>query len=204
MALTGEYGNMSDEEIERLGWATHPDWPDQVEHEPGCTEPWVSRLVADFVIANGCRRVLETGCFLGATSVYLLEALKRLGGGHLTVCDLDGQRLNTTTKRLLQIPDQDKVSVSSLPGDILDFLRRSQMQTGLFDLAFVDDCHEKKHVRLELQLLYPKMRPGGLILLHDVFGVCDLKTVVQEYGGYSIDLPRLGPAGGLGIIQVPR
>jgi predicted aspartyl protease len=35
--------------------------------------------VADFVIANGAYwlRVLETGCFMGATSVYLLEALAR-------------------------------------------------------------------------------------------------------------------------------
>lgn len=201
MALTGEYGNMSDEEIERLGWATHPDWPDQIEHEPGCTEPWVSRLVADFVIANGARYVLETGSFKGATSVYLLEALKKLGGGILQVCDIDGPRCAATMRRLLAVEDQDKVAVFSHPGDILHFLRTA---AGTWDLAFVDDCHEKKHVRLELQLLYPKMNPGGLILLHDVYGSCDLKTVVQEYGGYSIDLPRLGPAGGLGIIQVPR
>jgi hypothetical protein len=35
-----------------------------------------------------------------------------------------------------------------------------------------------------------------------VFGVCDLQDVVGKFGGYSIDLPRLGPAGGLGVIQV--
>jgi hypothetical protein len=50
--------------------------------------------------------------------------------------------------------------------------------------------------------LIPKMNPGGLILLHDVYGVCDLQEVVKKFGGYSIKLPRLGPAGGLGVIQV--
>jgi hypothetical protein len=84
--------------------------------------------------------------------------------------------------------------------DVLHYLATT---TDRFDLAWVDDCHEKPHVTKELTLLYPKMNPGGLILLHDVFGVCDLKTVVNQFGGYSIDLPRLGPAGGLGLIQVP-
>lgn len=198
--LTGEYGNMSDDQIERLGWASRP-WPDDIEHEPGCTEPWVSRLVADFVLARGARRVLETGCYRGSTSVWILEALKKLGGGWITICDIDPLRCNRSLERLLRIPDQEKVTVHSEPGDILAYLQRSGVAP--YDLAWVDDCHEKPHVRKELQLLYPKMNPGGLILLHDVYGSCDLKTVVQEFGGYSIDLPRLGPAGGLGIIQVP-
>lgn len=204
MALTGTYGNMTDDEIERLGWASVP-WPDHVEHEEGCTEPWVSRLVADFVLARGARRVLETGCFRGSTSVWLLQALIKLGSGELWVCDIDGQRCNQTMQRLLRIEKQDNITVLSHPGDILELLARPAW-TG-FDLVFVDDCHEAPHVRKELTLLYPKMNPGGLILLHDVHGMItptrgDLKKVVQEFGGYSIDLPRLGPAGGLGIIQV--
>lgn len=202
MALTGEYGNMSDDQIDRLGWATVPDWPDQVEHEPGCTEPWVSKLVADFVIANDARTVLETGCFLGATSVYLFQALARLKRGWLTICDIDGQRCNATFRRLIPLMEEHpEINIYSHPGDILAFLR---VNPTTYDLAWVDDCHEKPHVRRELQLLYPKMNPGGLILLHDVYGSCDLRTVVQEFGGYSLDLPRLGPAGGLGLLQVPR
>ena len=198
MALDGTFGNMTDDEIERIGWASRP-WPDDIEHEPGCTEPWVSRLVADFVLARGARRVLETGCFMGATSVYLLQALIKLGGGGLWVCDIDGQRTNATAQRLLRVENRDKVDILIHPGDILQLLQRDSW--GGFDLAWVDDCHEKPHVRKELQLLYPKMNKGGLILLHDVYGVCDLHTCVREFGGYSIDLPRLGPAGGLGIIQ---
>jgi predicted O-methyltransferase YrrM len=194
------YGNMTLGEAERLAKAAGS--VDDVPHEAGSTEPWVSRLVADFIIARGARTVLETGCFKGATSVWIYEALKRLGGGHFFVADIDESRRSNTIGRLPHHnhapASEDNVAVSPL-GDILYFLSMGTSHT--FDVAFVDDCHEKSHVTKELMLLMPKMNPGGLILLHDVFGVCDIKTVVQQFGGYSIDLPRLGPAGGLGIIQ---
>jgi hypothetical protein len=187
------YGNMTVEEAQRLAWAVG-DFPDEVEHEPGCTEPWISKLVADFTVARGARTVLETGCFKGATSVWIVEALEALGGGAFFGCEVDMARQIAVRKRL---GDPSRVEVS-MHGDVLAFLFHT---TARFDLAFVDDEHTKPHVTKELMLLMPKMNKGGLILLHDVFGVCDLKTVVQQFGGYSIDLPRLGPAGGLGLIQ---
>ena len=195
MALDVEHGNITVEEAQRLGDAA---WSvDDVPHEPGYTEPWVSRLVHDFIIARGARTVLETGCFKGATSAYILDALDRLDGGTLHLCEIDPARLASTTARLDgYIPYT--VTVETHAGDVLHYLRTTETR---FDLAWVDDCHEKPHVTKELMLLIPKMNPGGLILLHDVFGVCDLQEVVAKFGGYSIDLPRLGPAGGLGIIQ---
>ena len=193
-------GNVSQEEAERLGRCG--DWMDDVPHSPGSTEPWISQLVAKFVIARGARSVLETGCFLGATTIHLWNALRRLGGGELTCCDIDTERLDATKRRLddrAVCAGGESVTVNYASGDVLGWLRIWDRR---FDLAWVDDNHEKPHVTKELRLLYPKMAKGGLILLHDVYGVCDLKTVVREFGGYSIDLPRLGPAGGLGIIQV--
>ena len=196
------HANISQTEADRLGEASvMPVMPDVAahamqQHQPGDTEPWISRLVGDFVVAKGARTVLETGSFQGATSVYIYDALMRLGGGTYYLCELDRDRVHATATRLQSLPKGVDVVFSQ--GDVLQFLRTTDKR---FDLAWVDDNHEKPHVSEELRLLYPKMNKGGLILLHDVFGVCDLRTVVREYGGYSIDLPRLGPAGGIGVIQ---
>jgi hypothetical protein len=192
------YGNITQEEATRLDKACYA--PDSVPHEPGCTEPWISQLVGDFVIARGARTVLETGCFKGATSMYLFDALHRLGSGVLHLCELDPERMKATAPRLRPLSPHDSIHIRLHQGDVLEYLRDTPDR---FDLAWVDDNHEKPHVTKELMLLIPKMNSGGLILLHDVYGVCDLKTVVQQFGGYSLDLPRLGPAGGLGIIQCP-
>ncbi len=189
------YGNMTQAEADRMASAMLPI--DQVAHEPGSTEPWISQLVAQFAVARGARSILETGCFKGATSVCLADALVAMGGGDLHLCDLDRERLASASERVSDLAF-DAVKVHPWPGDVITFLRACKMR---FDLAWVDDDHDKKHVTRELQFLYPLMNPGGLILLHDVFGSCDLQSVVQEFGGYSIDLPRLGPAGGIGVIQ---
>jgi predicted O-methyltransferase YrrM len=205
--LDVQYASISQEEANRLGLASVMPVGEAVaayaveHHQPGCTEPWISRLVGDFVVARGARTVLETGCFTGATSVYITDALLRLGGGEYWLCDIDPERRKATGDRVLgHFMGRSPAVTFHMHGDVLEFLRITD--NARFDLAWVDDDHTKPHVTKELQLLYPKMNPGGLILLHDVYGVCDLKSVVQQFGGYSLDLPRLGPAGGLGIIQV--
>jgi hypothetical protein len=177
-----------------------------LEHHPGSTEPWISRLVADFVIATGARSVLETGGYLGATSIMLADALIELGGGSLTACEIDSERATAIHDRLTdrRISRNAKAfQYVVYAGDVRQFLRTT---TALFEVAFVDDCHEEKHVRDELALLLPKMRPGGLVLMHDVVGLCPgnrepLGCVCEEFGGTVLDLPRMGPAGGLGLIQ---
>ena len=205
MALDVTFGSLTQEEADRLGQASVMPVDAGIaslavsDHVPGATEPWVSRLVGDFVVATGARTVLETGCFTGATSVYIQDALYRLGGGTYWLCDIDPQRLKATERRLEQHPFR-LVSLY-FRGDVMRVLQSPD--TPRFDLAFVDDEHTKPHVTKELMLLIPRMNPGGLILLHDVYGVTDLQEVVRQFGGYSIKLPRLGPAGGLGCIQCP-
>lgn len=198
-AVDIEYGNISQEEADRLCLGVH--------HfgfsEAGNTEPWITHLVVALLKASGQRTVLETGAFQGATSHALGNALQDMTGGTLTVCELDPARAEAVDARLRTATDreewadvhwvvrcQDALSViAGLPDRSLGF-------------AFVDDDHTKEHVAAEIEALLPKMLPNGLIVFHDVYGVCDLQEVVAAYGGYSLDLPRAGPAGGLGLIQV--
>jgi predicted O-methyltransferase YrrM len=198
------FGNITQEEADRIGKASVMP-VDAVfagaamsDHRMGDSEPWVSRLVGDFVVATGARTVLETGGYRGSTSVYILDALRRLGGGHLTVCEIDWVRAKMLGGRLGAARTPGTTAVVQAI-DVLSFLLQTSEK---YDLAGVDDDHTKPHVTRELMALIPKMNPGGLILLHDVYGVCDLQEVVKKFGGYSIKLPRLGPAGGLGVIQV--
>ena len=137
---------------------------------------------------------------MGHTSVRFAETLREIGAGRLIVAEWDPEapeRADATQSRLEAFPD---VSWKVVRSDALTVIRSLPEES--VDFAFVDDDHRKAHVSEELQALLPKMAPKGLICCHDVFGVCDLQEVVRTFGGFSLDLPMLGPAGGLGIIQV--
>src|SRR4051812_48738864 len=199
LGLEIAYGNVTQEQADRIGEAAGTVFG--IEHVPGSAEPWVSKLVHSFVIAIGAGTVLETGSFMGGTSSWIIDALTRLGGGRLITCEIELDRYQKTGERLASLPRPDTVEVVGHLADILDYLRTTEDR---FDLAWVDDDHSKKHVEKELTLLYPKMNPGGIILGHDVWGTCDLQAVFAKFGGFSVNLPRLGAAGGMGVIQVPH
>ena len=185
------YGNVSTTEARDLAFGT----PYAFEpHEAGCTEPWVTNLVVALMCSIKAERILETGAFKGYTTKAL--AGRMAPSATLDYCEIDPERLNV----LLE-------GVSGIPGvfghgDVLDLLVRRP--DNFYDFVFLDDDHSEAHVRNELAMVYRKVRPGGLIVLHDVTGACAyIGGMVRGYGGIALDLPRLGPAGGLGIIQKP-
>ena len=164
----------------------------------GVTEPWITELVGALCKAVGAHTVLETGSFLGHTTAHLATCLQRRGGGRLIACEIDPVRAKGVHERLagLAIPD---VVHTVYAQDVLQVI--AGLPDGSLDFAFVDDDHQATHVAVEIDALLPKLRKGGLLTFHDVYGSCDLKRVVNAYGGYSLDFPRNGPAGGLGVLQ---
>ena len=185
-----EWGNISPEQAARMRAASSISIDD---HIPGATEPWIVELLVALLKATGFENptVLETGGFQGTTTEHLYDAIEAMGGGRLIVGELDPMRADAIQSRVpgATVMNQDAIAViRSLEDDSLAF-------------AFVDDAHELDHVSRETEWLIPKMKRGGIIAYHDVFGRCDLQQVVRRYGGYCIDVPRAGPAGGLGIIQ---
>jgi predicted O-methyltransferase YrrM len=172
------------------------------DHAPGCTEPWIVELLCGLLKATGVAYpyVLETGGFKGTTSEWLARTIRRMGGGKLIVVEIDAVRADAIQARLFDNPALDSVEISVRNQDALTAIKG--VPDGLLAFAFVDDHHTKDHVAQETELLLPKMRQGGLICYHDVYGSCDLQSVVRSFGGYCLDVPRAGPAGGLGILQV--
>ena len=170
-------------------------------HQDGATEPWVANLLRALLRARGGHPVvLETGSFKGTTSAWLALTLEEMGGGQLWACDIDPERAVGVMARL----DALKLSHAQygvLQGDVMRYIHDAKPQT--FDLVFLDDDHQKHHVEQEVVALWPKMKPGGIMAFHDIDEPCLLREVVTKYGGVALRFPKLGPAGGLGILQVP-
>jgi len=164
----------------------------------GCTEPWNVEVLAALVKATIPRTILECGGYMGTTSAWLAMTLQETGGGTLHVAELDADRAAMCDKRLSELPIPD-VTWRVWQDDVFNVIAAQPDES--IDFSWVDDNHEKDHVDRELAALIPKMRQNGIITGHDVTGTCDLAPIFEKHGGYWLDTPRLGPAGGIGILQ---
>jgi predicted O-methyltransferase YrrM len=121
-----------------------------------------------------------------------------MGGGTLHIAELEAERAAACDKRLSELPIKD-VEWRVWHDDVFNVIAAQPDES--IDWAWVDDNHEKAHVDRELAALIPKMARNGLVLGHDVWGSTDLQEIFVKHGGYALDLPRLGLAGGIGVIQ---
>ena len=174
------------------------------EWREGSAEPEVARLLAALLRANATRNALEVGCFDGYTSRRLIDALSTLPWEtSLTLCEIDPVRAEALKERIGIRRNVKVVIANSL--DLIPTLPAESL-----DFVWLDGNHEAQHVLFELHALLSRMAPGGIIAGHDVFGVCQLERVFAHvasqcgWRSMSLDLPRLGPAGGIGLLQRPR
>ena len=176
------------------------EWWDLGNYLSGCTEPWNVEILGALLKASNAKTVLECGGYLGTTSAWLAMTLHRMGGGTLHVAEMDADRALACDKRLSELPIE-QVNWKVWQDDVFNVI--AAQPDGSLDFVWVDDAHEQDHVAKELDALMPKMRMNGLITGHDVHGTCDLQAVFSRYpNSLCLDFPRLGPAGGIGLIQV--
>ena len=176
------------------------DTTDDGSWRAGCAEPWVRNIVGALVQGCNAQHAVEIGSFQGYTTREILYALAGLPGERtLSICEIDEARATDVCQKFAECRF-DNVELRCAVANSHDWI--PTLPDASVDFVWLDGNHERHHVMREIALLLPKMRPGGLIVGHDVFGVCNLQEVFAFYGGYSLDLPRLGPAGGIGILQV--
>ncbi len=186
----------------------HPDMQEEYDsgfYKTGATEPWIAQILYSLIVAKQEPvTIIETGGYVGTTSAWLAKAAQEVGGV-LVACETDYDRAEAITDRLTKYDsDNRKWHQPSnwvvRHADALEVI--DEQPDGSLGFAWVDDDHDKGNVAYEIAALMPKMAPGGLICMHDVFGVTDLAGLCRQFGGVALDFPRIGPGGGLGLIQV--
>ena len=147
---------------------------DPAELAPGAaveesSELEVARTLYSLARVMNAERVVEVGVYRGFTSAFLAAAVAP-NHGTLYLVDLSEAALAKAVER--SKPYEIKVMQScglSTDGVVLD-----QVPAGV-DLIYLDADHSESGVSAELEVWWPKLRPGGVVAIHDAVnipGVC--------------------------------
>ena len=194
-----------------------------------CAVPLIS-LLHGLVMGNGINRIVQLGTCAGYSALLLGWMLRRMNACRgLFTLDLDPAMCELARRWLLRAGLENFVEVaerSSLdpqsPRAAMDYLN------GAPELVIIDSSHEYAATLEELDLWYPVVAPGGLLVLHDVsrfatdFDVTkqggvgrafaewrkahpDIETFCLNGEARSMDLPRplYKDACGVGLIHKP-
>jgi caffeoyl-CoA O-methyltransferase len=116
------------------------------------------------------QQVLEIGTFHGYSSLWIAMGLEQTGG-KLTTIEIDPERVKIALANLTKAGVANRVEC--LEGDAHQV---AKTVSGPFDVALIDA--DKDRVDDYFQTLFPKLKPGGVILVNHVIAFKDL---MQNY-----------------------
>ena len=138
---------------------------------------------------------METGTYWGYTSTYLASAAKATQGTLYTI--------DTWPKAGRLIPPHLKNHVVLLKGNPSSVVLPELMNSIQPDFFFQDSDHSFDVVKLELETVYPALKPGGLIALPDFLTAGVEKAVEAFAGELPIWLVENDDQQGLAFIRKP-
>jgi predicted O-methyltransferase YrrM len=161
------YAELSDEE-----WGVLRDWYGETDRDGPigeCAVPLMS-LLHGFVTGNRLTRIAQLGTCAGYSALLLGWMLRRMKTARgLFSLDLD-PAMCTLARRWIHGAGLDDV-VEIAEGSSLDAasLEAARNYLGAApQLIILDSSHEYRSTLAELDLWYPVLAPGGLLVLHDV------------------------------------
>jgi caffeoyl-CoA O-methyltransferase len=143
--------------------------------------------------STGAKSVVEIGTSTGYSGLWFCLALENTGG-HLTTFEIDAQRAAAAREHFREAGVEDLVTI--VQGDAHKEIANLK---GPIDVAFIDA--DKEGYVDYLNKLLPLVRPGGLILAHNVDMVRDyvraiasnpdLETIFYKEGnGLSVSMKK--------------
>jgi predicted O-methyltransferase YrrM len=162
------FSSLSDEE-----WHVIDDWYRETDiiGGPGeCNVPLIS-LIQGLIMGNSIRSMVQCGHYMGFSALLCGFFFRIIGAKHaLFSIDIDTNATEFTKKYIHRAGLEDYVhlELSDSADSRLPHLAREYFQQSDISLVFIDSSHQYGHTLRELDLWYPALPPGGLILLHDV------------------------------------
>jgi predicted O-methyltransferase YrrM len=161
------YSDLSDDE-----WSVLRDWYSETDRNGPigeCAVPLISFLHG-LVMGNRVTRIAQLGTCAGYSALLLGWMLRRMKAGRgLFSLDLDPAMCELARSWMARAQLQDFVEIaegSSLDKSSIDAAQK--YLGGDPDLIIVDSSHEYQSTVAELDLWYPALAPGGILVLHDV------------------------------------
>lgn len=149
---------------------------------PASLPPSQGKIVHDLILQHKPANVVEIGCFIGISSVWIGSALKKLGRGHLYSVDLFFSKFPDPPSHwgFLEVPlayAQKKIKKAKLTNYVDPIQTKSAAFAKQFnkradqkiDLLFIDGDHTVGGCVDDFLSFYPLVREGGKILLHDIY-----------------------------------
>lgn len=113
--------------------------------------------------------VLETGVARGVTSRMVLEAITLNDDGHLWSIDLPylfDRSLHSQTA--VAVPHKCRERWTYVRGSSRRRLRPLVSELGQVDVFLHDSLHTVRNMLFEMETVWPRLRPGGLMFIDDV------------------------------------
>src|ERR671918_1468656 len=148
--------------------SVHDDDGNTLALRPHSVERAQGEALRDLAIAEGAERTIEVGLALGMSALFLCEAVLERGGRHVAIDPFQKESWNGAGLRTLREAGvEEHVDVIEEESQLA--LPRLVAEGREFDFAFVDGDHRFEGVFLDLYFMTRLVKPGGLIVVDDMW-----------------------------------
>ena len=145
----------------------------------------------DFIVRRSYKKGLEVGTSNGYSAIWMGLGLRKMGGRLITL-EVDQRRASLARKNFAHAKLGEVIELRE--GDALEIIPQLK---GPFDFVFID-AWKPDYIRY-FRLLYPKIRPGGAILAHNVLShgkeMQDFLEVIENHSDLKTRIERRSQAG---------
>lgn len=160
------YQFLTDEE-----WDVLDAWFDDTEKRDligECQVPLIS-IIQGLLMGSCLRAVVQAGHYTGYSTLLMGFMLRRMGFKHgLFTIDIDPMVSDYTREWVARAGLSEHVEVVCSDSAAPDMPERAKAYLGTDpQLVLIDSSHIYSHTLRELDLWYPRLVPGGILLCHD-------------------------------------
>lgn len=134
-------------------------------------------------------RVVETGVARGITTRFVLEALARNDRGRLWSVDLPPLLAGWGAQVGSAVPAELRHRWTYVRGSSRRRLPSLLSELPGIDVFIHDSLHTERNMRFEMELAWPSIRPGGILIADNIIDNLAFEAFIEERGDVAALIP---------------